>query len=50
MDAIYTALASGGLVAAGIFALWLLPWSDADVEGTSRAFTRVGRRVARRWL
>ncbi len=37
-DLLFTLVLSAALLCAGGFALWLLPWSDADVARTSRAF------------
>lgn len=45
LDLLLTVLLSAALVAGGVFTLWLLPWTDADREGTVRAFRSVGRRV-----
>jgi hypothetical protein len=42
-DLILTALLCVALVASGIVAIWLLPWSAAEQEGTVRAFGQVGR-------
>ena len=39
LDLAFTVAMSVGLVGAGAFAIWLLPWSDADQAGTSRAMT-----------
>lgn len=39
LDLVFTVGLSGALIGAGAFALWLLPWSDADQAGTSRAMT-----------
>lgn len=43
LDSIFTVLVSIGLVGVGAVTLWLLPWSDAEREGTARAVNAVAR-------
>ncbi|MDP2317369.1 MAG: hypothetical protein Q8P41_31080 [Pseudomonadota bacterium] len=44
-DSVLTVLFSLALVGAGGLTLWLLPWSDADRDGTVRAFGTVARHL-----
>lgn len=46
VDLVLTATLSAALVAGGGVTLWLLPWSDADRDGTVRALANTVRRVA----
>jgi hypothetical protein len=38
LELLFTVAISALLLCAGGFALWLLPWSDAEVARTTRAF------------
>lgn len=42
-DALFTFALSAALLTGGGLALWMLPWTDAELENTGRAFTTFGR-------
>jgi hypothetical protein len=45
VDSMLTFLLCAGLLAGGAVALWLLPWTDADRDGTVRAIASTARRA-----
>lgn len=47
LDSLLTVLLSLALVGAGGLTLWLLPWTDADRDGTVRGLSSVARNVSR---
>lgn len=47
LDSLLTVLLSLALLGAGGLTLWLLPWTDADRDGTVRGMVSVARGVSR---
>lgn len=45
LDLTFTAALTALLIAGGVVAIALLPWTDAEVEATYRAFARLWARV-----
>ena len=45
-DLIFTALTAALLLAGGVFALRLLPWTDAEIDAADRAARSEARRLS----
>lgn len=49
-DLVFTALSCAGLIAMGMLGLFVLPWTDEDIERVDRSARQLAQQLNERWL